>query len=481
MVVPNDLNWTPHMDVLCNEIQESDERVFKRLPRINDKIFNVPPGTSKTLILSVFSTAWEFAMMPDIKVFVGSYSEAAVSGIADLVSLLVRDERYRRWFPGTVIRRDKNAPHNWKTTANGEFYAFTVGGSLTSKHADILKVDDALNPKMSASEAELKSVNRFFDHTLPSRKVDKNVTVTYLIMQRLHENDPTGHLLEKKPGEIRHVKLPGVTPTLDNVLPAEYRSIYTPVVLRDGHKLVERYGANQLYFLDPARNGVKAMTDMLTDLGSYGFAAQIEQEPAPSKGQIWRKEWFIIVPDHAFPDINEGMAVGTDWDLAYTKDDENAASAYVTSFKYRNRIYLDDLNWAWKEFPELIKWMRTKHPTHYIEAKASGKSARQTLARAGIAAAEVPVKGGSDKVARARMATPVAEAGLVCVRESLADRLFNDPQQGILKFPNGKFKDLADALAQCLQRHNTGGTKYQREQREEDYYSEDDLLSQLGF
>lgn len=50
------------------------------------------------------------------------------------------------------------------------------------------------------------------------------------------------------------------------------------------------------------------------------------------------------------------------------------------------------------------------------------------------------------------MATPVAEAGMVYIRKSMADRIYNDSKQGILNFPRGKFKDLADVLAQALQR-----------------------------
>jgi hypothetical protein len=209
IIVPNKLIWNWHMGAMCEEIQHSDKRVFNRLPKEKDMIINIPPGTSKTKIVSIMSTAWEFANMPEIKVFVGSFSDAAVSGIADEIKLLMRSAKYRYFFPGTVIRKDMDSLHNFKTTSNGEFYAFTVGGTITSKHADILKVDDPLNPKMAASAADLAGVNKFFDKTLPTRKVDKEVTPTYLIMQRLAVNDPTGHLLEKKGKDINHICLPG--------------------------------------------------------------------------------------------------------------------------------------------------------------------------------------------------------------------------------------------------------------------------------
>jgi phage terminase large subunit-like protein len=57
-----------------------------------------------------------------------------------------------------------------------------------------------------------------------------------------------------------------------------------------------------------------------------------------------------------------------------------------------------------------------------------------------------------DKIARARLATPYAEAGLVYIRKSLVDRLYNDSRQGILSFPRNPDTDLSDALAQAIHR-----------------------------
>lgn len=344
--------------------------------------------------------------------------------------------------------------HNFKTTANGEFYAFTVGGTLTSKHADILKIDDPLNPKQAVSEAELKSTNHFFDKTLPTRKVDKKVTLTALIMQRLSTADPTGHLLAKKGESIHHICLPGTVGP--QVKPEKYKDCYI----------------NGL--LDPGRLGREALQELKIDLGTAGYAGQIQQLPAPDGGLIWKK-WFIEVPDHEFPDISKASDVGTDWDLAYTKKETNAATAYVTSGKIKNRIYLFDIGWDWLEFPEMIKYMKRRPAPHYIEAKASGKSAKQTLVKQGIPAIEIPVKGGEDKIARAKMATPVAEAGMVYIRKSMADMVYNDEKQGILFFPNSPYKDLADALAQALQRQDTRGMKVLEEQ------PDDDILNELNF
>jgi len=436
IIVPNELKWNWHMDVLCDEIQESDSRVFKRLPKLYDSIFNVPPGATKTIILSIMSTAWEFSMMPEIRVFVGSYSDSAVIAIADNIRLLMKSEKYLETFPNVQIRKDFDTKHEFKTVSNGHFYAFTVGGTLTSKHADILKIDDPLNPKQAVSQAQIETANAFFDLTLPTRKVDKEVTPTYLIMQRLTTNDPTGHLLEKDK-TINHVCLPGELS--NDVKPEKYKKFYT-----DG-------------LLDQHRLKASSLKALHISLGSAGYAGQIQQRPVQEGGLIWKK-WFIEIDDALFPPLKSLSLVGTDWDLAYTDDDANAASAYITAGRLNNKMFIDDVGAVYLEFPELIKFMKTRKSPHYIEAKASGKSAKQTLVKNGIPAIEVEVSGG-DKVARARFSTPYPEAGMCYIRKSVADFLYNDSRQGILNFPKGSHKDIADALAQAIQRIFRGGIK----------------------
>ncbi len=268
-------------------------------------------------------------------------------------------------------------------------------------------------------------------------------------MQRLATNDPTGNLLSKKKEKLRHVCLPAVKSTF--VKPDLYAQYYSPVTLPYGHPFIKKFGATEIFLLDPLRIGLDVLVEAMIDLGSDGYAGQFDQTPVQEGGSIWKK-WFIEVDDAVFPKLSAMTQVGSDWDLAYTKDELNAASAYITGGKINAKAFIDDLGWVRFEFPELIRFMKERKRPHYIEAKASGKSAKQTLVKNGIPAIEVQVPGGADKIARARMATPYAEAGLIFIRKSLADRLYNDARQGILNFPQGPDKDLADVLAQFIQR-----------------------------
>lgn len=435
-IIEDELEWAPHMSVLCTEIEKIYRRVIARQPKEYDLIINIPPGTTKSTICTVMAPVWSWTIDPSLRHITGSYSADLSTEHAVKSRDIIRSEKYRRYFPEVIIKRDEDNKTNYKTLNGGQRFGTSVGGTVTGVHAHILTYDDPINPKQAASIAELAEANRYFDQTLPTRKVDKRLTPLILIMQRLDHNDPTGHLLQKKKVGIRHICLPGTIS--ENVKPAELKKIYN-----NG-------------YLDPVRLGPAVLAELKIDLGAYGYAGQIDQTPVPSGGLVWQK-WFKEVPDHLFPEIDKATDVATDWDLAYTSEEDNAASAYVTTGIITNRIFIFDFDWQWLEFPALIKWMKTKRGPHKIEAKASGKSAKQVLQQQGIIAMEVKVKGGNDKIARARAATPIAESGMVYIKKSMADRLYNDSKQGILFFPKGQFKDLADALSQALQRHSRKG------------------------
>lgn len=437
IIIPEDPVWNWHIKYLCDVAQDVIMRLRKtedhphREKKLEDIIINIPPGSTKSTILSVMLPAWAWTVDPTLRILSISYSEEVAMAMAVKSRSIILSDRYRKYYSKIALKKDQNNKTNYENTLTGQRYAAGIGGSVTGVHFHLILIDDPLNPKQAASETECKTACTDIDNTLSTRKVDKEMTVTMMIMQRLSANDPTGHMLSKEGKRIKHICLPAEL--LDGPLPAE----------------LGRYYVRGL--LDPVRIGPLAIAEARIDLGAAGYAGQFAQRPAPAGGLIWQK-WFVEVPDDKFPDVKLLTQYGTDWDTAYTKEDENAASAYMTAGKIGPRIYIDDFNWNWLEFPQLIHWMKTKPAPHYIEAKASGKSSRQTLVQNGVIAIEVQITGGSDKVARANMATPVAEAGMVYIRKSMADRLYSDSKQGILNFPRGKFKDLADVLAQCLQR-----------------------------
>ena len=86
--------------------------------------------------------------------------------------------------------------------------ATSVGGMLVGRGADFLIIDDPMKPEEAASETQRKTVNDWYDHTLITRLNDKRQGCIIIIMQRLHEDDLVGHVLEQEGWQ--QVRLPAI-------------------------------------------------------------------------------------------------------------------------------------------------------------------------------------------------------------------------------------------------------------------------------
>ncbi len=336
-------NW--HIPYICRELEELALQVSLRKPRDHDLIINVPPGSTKTILVSIMFPVWCWTKWPWMRFITASYSGALSLESAETSRELIRSEEFQRIFPDIDIKPDKDTKSNFKVikkhyettrkgyapshTSGGYRFSTSVGGTLMGFHADILIVDDPLNPQQSASEIELQNANRWMSQTLPTRKTDKSVTPTILIMQRLHQNDPTGHLLGKHKTNIRHLCFPGEI--------RNYQKEVSP-------KECTKYYKNDLF--DSTRLTWDVLKDLEADLGQYGYAGQIGQCPTPPGGGMFKVDNFEIVDEAPHP--SKILRVVRYWDKAGTLD----AGAYTAGVKMaqliNNRwIVLDVVRGRW--------------------------------------------------------------------------------------------------------------------------------------
>lgn len=431
---PLALNW--HIEVICDWLQEIYEKWAAGIPQ-DDALLNVPPGSSKSTIVTQLFPAWIWVKRRQTRIITASYAADLATAHAVKTRDILMSAKFKRVFGWRhiVFKHDTNGKTHYKNIHQGERLIASPGGMVTGFHAHFLIWDDLINPQQAASKDELRKASQFDSQTLSSRKVDKGLSVSIGVMQRLDEMDPAGVWLKDR--SINHMCLPGELGEpgdVPNVKPAHLIANYVDGLM-DIHRMTRR-----------------DLQIMKKRLGSYGYANQVRQVSAPQKGGVWQK-WFIPVDDHLMPPISQMTKHGTDWDTAYTDNTDNAASAHISSGMYQGKMYITGAGAGHYIFPELIKEMRRHPEPHYIEAKASGKSAKQTLGAAPYFIAAIEVEVPSDKEARAKSATPKAEAGMVCVARSLLDFIYNDENQGILKFPKGPKADLADTLAQAIIRH----------------------------
>ncbi len=287
------LDWNWHLDVLCEELQKVAERVFLGLPKEHDVIFNVSPGTSKSSMCSILFPAWVWIRMPNAKFITASHAADLVLDLANKSRHVIRSEKYQKHFSDITISDEQDTKGYFANNQGGYRYSCTVAGkSSMGFHGHFHIVDDAINPKKMVSEAEIKTCKDFFDSELSGRMVDKAVTVLFLIMQRLHDDDPTGHLLEKSKrkgsSKIRHI-----------CIPAEISDEKIKVSVSPP-ELVKYYTTDGL--MDPKRLSWLVLNQKKAD-GVYAYSGQYLQSPVPPGGGMFKEMFFTnrvkAAPYHA--------------------------------------------------------------------------------------------------------------------------------------------------------------------------------------
>lgn len=425
-VVVEEPVWNWHVKILCDLFQETMERVFKGLRRKGDVVINISPGTTKSLIFSVFSIPWIWTRMPSAKGIFGSYAYDLALDLSLKARDVVLSDKYKECFPEVRLRRDQAAKGHFATTAGGYRFATAVRGNVTGRHGHFIVVDDPVDPNQAFSETELESSNRWLQHTLPSRKVDKRVAPTFLIMQRLHEGDPTALFLARP--NCRFLCLPAEL--TDGVHPESMRANYI-----DGLMDVERLPKSVL-------------VEAENDLGNYAYAAQFLQDPSPREGGMFEAGRFKSATNHPTPERSVRF-----WDKAGT----DGGGAYTVGVKMARDLQgsfwvLDVIRVRYDSARREDLIERTAHADGKgvvigleQEGGSGGKeSAENTVRRlAGFRVRVLKVgKALGDKVTRADPYSTQVNAGNVTLLVGDWNAAY---RQELKFFPKGKFKDQVDA------------------------------------
>lgn len=169
-------------------------------------IVNMPPRSLKSTVVSVAFLAWWLGHNPSARIICASYNDGLARALAGDFRRLVSHPTFTELFPRFRLDPAKNTKSEIHTTLGGYRLAPTVGGSLTGRGADLIVIDDPLNAINAYSASEREKVNHWFDTALLSRLDNRHSGAVIVVMQRLHEDDLTGHLLEK--GGWRELSLP---------------------------------------------------------------------------------------------------------------------------------------------------------------------------------------------------------------------------------------------------------------------------------
>jgi predicted phage terminase large subunit-like protein len=437
-------NW--HIKYICDELQEELRRIQRREVRQKDVIINIPFRSSKSLICTVVFNAWCWTQDQSIKLICTSYSASLALEHALACRSLIMSEWYQNLYGDIVILEDdQNAAGFYKIKGGGFRKSVGMGGQITGSGADIIIVDDPQNPKMAASEVERKNVKSFYDTTLYSRLNQPELGVRVVVMQRLAEDDLSGHLIATSPEKHKHICMPVQV----NMEKLEKENI-------SPKSLLKFYSKEGLFWPDRFTDSV--IQDFIKRLGSKEAAGQLYQRPAPMEGNMVKEEWFdIIDPKDIVRDVRDHpMFFIIDTAESEEQQENGDSTAILTGFKKDNCLYICNIIKVKKAFYELVKFipvhvmenLYSQYSRIKIEPKSSGKSVvSQLRATTQLNVSELPPPTDS-KVVRLSSITPTLESRRVKLVNGAYLHSF---MPNLLMFPNAKHDDDVDVFIHAVE------------------------------
>lgn len=430
--------------VLCDKLEKVRCGEIKRL------IINLPPRSLKSQLINVAFTAWTLAKSPKKKIISVSYSAELADEFARDTKRIMTSDWYKTLFPKSQIANEQSSATDFKTHSHGGRFTTSVDGTITGRGGNLIVIDDPINTSNTTSETALNKVNEWYKKTLLSRLDNQETDSIVLMMQRVHENDLTGYLLENEPDKWDVIKIPQIA--IENE---------TWLV---GNKTFVR---NKGQVLNPNYTGLEKSLELKQSLGSYVWESQYQQNPIAVESGIIKPEWLHYEDQITF-DRNDVRKVYLSWDTASKTGTDNAYSACVVIVMTRDRkLHLVDVYRDKWEIPELIKETKDIYNqwasnlgnkgqiTLLVEEAASGVALNQFLAaeynNGGSYFNTVAIKPHGDKASRLINSSVVIESGrLLFPSESRNLHWWYEFKKELLGFPGTKYKDQVDALSQVI-------------------------------
>jgi predicted phage terminase large subunit-like protein len=337
-----------HIEALCQHLEAIT------YGRLRDTIFNIPPRTSKSSIVSVCWPAWIWAQPydkryrlagPQVQILSSSYAQNLSRRDAVKARRLIQSPWYQKnWGKRFRLTGDQNEKLRYENDRGGYRLATSVDGQNTGEGGDIIIIDDP-NSAKELSEQVLTTTNEWWDEVMSSRLNDPTTGAYVIMMQRLHMLDLTGHRLRQMEESIAAGENDNVTHVC---LPMRFEADRRCTTVLGWSDPRTKEGE----LLCPARLPEHAVRVLERKMGPTIAAGQLQQRPEPKGGniikeaywQLWNKQAAILngveyEPRLKFPFFSRKIA---SLDTSYTEDEENDYSALTVWGTWHGRSRDED-------------------------------------------------------------------------------------------------------------------------------------------
>lgn len=212
-----------HHRIICEALDKVIRGEIKRL------IINIAPRYGKTELAVKSFIEYGLSLNPESKFLHLSYSDDLVLDSSREIRETLQDPTMQALFGVHIVSKNNK---KWYTDKGGGLYAVSTGGQVTgfgagkvdyedvdiksidefvpyydSKFAGAIVIDDPIKPEDALSDNLREKVNQRFETTIRNRVNSRNTPIV-IIMQRLHEHDLCGYLMETEPDEWTVISLP---------------------------------------------------------------------------------------------------------------------------------------------------------------------------------------------------------------------------------------------------------------------------------
>lgn len=415
------LIWNFHIDAMIHRLQQIETGECRR------QIITLPPRHLKSVVMTAW-VAWMMGNNPGLRFICASYGQDLADKHARDCIRLMQAPWYQRAFP--ALRLIRKAVSDFETTRGGYRLSTSVGGVLTGRGAHYIVIDDPMKADDHLNENTRKAVIDWFESSLRWRLESQDLGSIVLVMQRLHEGDLAGFLLER--GEWDELRLAAIAPE-DELIEVGANRFHQR---REGHAL------------HPARQSLEVLEKLKAE-NPYVFAAQFNQNPVPIDGNWVKAAWFGTFQEPP----SAGVTI-LSLDTASTEALTSDYSVGIVARYYQKRFYILDVRRArlgFRALQTLVSDLCSQYRVErlLIEHASSGLQLIEML-RPPPNGVPFPIacKPEGPKQVRFFAQTSRIQAGEV-VLPAVAPWLAEFVSE-IVAFPGGRFDDQADALAQLL-------------------------------
>jgi len=403
--------------------------------KITRLIITIPPRHMKSLNVAVFFPAFAWLQFPEKRFLYTTYADKLSIRDAVKSRRVITSPDYMELIlesnPDFAMEGDQNTKSRYDNTQGGSRLTSSLKGSTTGEGGDIIVIDDPLSAKDASSEVKRQEVLDWWDQVMSTRLNDSKTGSYIIIMQRLHSRDLVGYILKREKEDWDHLCLPAEYEGMNRV-----RSSLGDV---DPRKKIGD-------LLWEARFDRIAIDKMKRSLSIYGASGQLQQNPVPRQGAMF-KVGEMKLEDDIPSEIIRSIRY---WDKAGTEDGGKRTAGVLMHELKGGTFFIESVvtgQWAVENREANIK--STAIADGYSvkiwveqEPGSGGKeSAEATIKNLRGFSVEAEKPTGEKDVRAEPFAIQVAKGNVSLLRASWNNRYIDE----LRFFPKGEFADQVDA------------------------------------